>query len=412
VIDQPVEIKRTYCRICMVHCGLVAEVAGEQILRVRGDRDHPLTHGYTCPKGCATGKVHHLPGAITRPMMRKGGNLVAVSWDEALDDVAARLRKTIDEHGPNSIGMYFGSGLGLDSLGYLMEEAFYNALGSPPKFSPLTNDGTAKVMMSGAMTGFYGLNPKTDYDNCEMLIYVGTNPMVSHAHNTGMFNPALWIRSVARRGEVWTIDPVFTETAKFSTRHIAAYPGKDYAILAWLTREIIDGGPLDPMQRINGLAELRAALDGYDRTKAAEIAGVSEQELEDLLAAIRRKGRVSVETGTGITMSAGCNMTQWFAWLIMILTGSMNRKGGRGSIPASCSRSNNSNCHCSAAPLRPGRTYAPTSRGLSVTGPAPCYRWKLKPAIFALCSTSAEASSVPFRTPTRSRPRCRSSICM
>jgi ribosomal protein L36 len=43
---------------------------------------------------------------------------------------------------------------------------------------------------------------------------------------------------------------------------------------------------------------------------------------------IRRKGRVCVETGTGITMSAGCNMTQWFAWLIMILTGAMNQKGG------------------------------------------------------------------------------------
>ncbi len=67
--------------------------------------------------------------------------------------------------------------------------------------------------------------------------------MVSHAHNTGMFNPAIWIKAAAARGEVWTIDPVFTETAKFSTRHIAAYPGKDYAILAWLTREIIDGGP-------------------------------------------------------------------------------------------------------------------------------------------------------------------------
>ena len=70
---------------------------------------------------------------------------------------------------------------------------------------------------------------------------------------------SIWIKAVAKRGEVWTIDPVFTHTARFSTRHIAAYPGKDYAILAWLTREIIDGGPLDPKQPINGLEELRAA---------------------------------------------------------------------------------------------------------------------------------------------------------
>ena len=325
---QPVENLRTYCRVCMTHCGLVADVAGDRILRVRADRDHPITRGYSCAKGRATDRIHHHPDAITHPLMRVNGALVPVSWDEALDDIAAKLRAIIDAHGPHAIGIYFGSGLGLDSSGYAMEEAFYRSLGRPPKFSPLTIDGTAKVMIAGAMGGFPGLNPKTDYDDVEMLIYVGTNPMVSHAHNTGMFNPAVFIRAAAERGEVWTIDPLFTETARWSTRHIAAYPGKDYAILAWLVREILDGGPLDLQQPVSGLAELRAALEGYDRAQAAAIAGVPEADLEDLLAAVRRRRRVVVETGTGITMSAGCNLTQWFAWVLMILTGAMNRKGG------------------------------------------------------------------------------------
>jgi anaerobic selenocysteine-containing dehydrogenase len=370
VVTLPVETKRTYCRICMVQCGLVVDIAGDQIIKVRGDRDHPLTRGYTCPKGRATGEAHHLSGAITHPMMRKDGALVPVSWDAALDDIAAKLRATIDTHGSDSIGMYFGSGLGLDSAGYAMEDAFHRALGGPPKFSPITNDGTAKIMAAGTMGGFFGLNPKTDYDNVEMLIYVGTNPMVSHAHNTGMFNPAVWIRAAARRGEVWTIDPVFTETAKFSTRHIAAYPGKDYAILAWLTREILDGGPFDPQQPIKGLDELRAALDGYDRAKAADIAGVPEQELEDLLAAIRRKGRVAVETGTGITMSAGCNMTQWFAWLIMILTGAMNRKGGAWFHPSCIYQFENFELPVAENAFTPGSKTRPDVKGL--LGEWPC----------------------------------------
>jgi len=323
-----VQTKRTYCRVCMVHCGLVVDVDGEQIVKVRGDHEHPLTRGYVCPKGRATGRIHHHPDAITRPLMRKGGALVPVEWDEALDDIAAKLRSIIDARGPNAIGINFGSGLGLDSSGYAMEEALYKALGTPPKFSPLTIDGTSKVMVAGAMGGFIGLNPKTDYQNVDMLLYVGTNPMVSHAHNTGMYNPAVFIRAAAVRGEVWTIDPVFTETAKWSTRHIAPYPGKDYAILAWLAREILKGGPLDPQQPVSGLDRLRAALEGYDRAKAAAIAGVRQEELEELLGAIRRKGRVVVETGTGITMSAGCNLTQWLAWTLMILTGAMNRKGG------------------------------------------------------------------------------------
>ncbi len=312
----------------MAHCGLLAEVENDQVIRVRGDRDHPLSKGYTCPKGRAIGKSHHSPTAITQPLMRKDGQLQPVSWDEALDDIALKLRQLIETQGSQSIGINFGSGLGLDSSGYAMEEALYHALGCGPKFTPLSIDGMAKVLVAGAVGGFPGLNAKTDYDNVELLVYVGTNPMVSHAHNTGMYNPATWIRSIARRGEVWTLDPLFTETAKFSTRHIAPLPGKDYAILAWLTREVIDNGPLNPAQPIDGLDRLRPALEQIDRKTAADIAGVDEQALEELLSAIRRHGKVVIETGTGVTMSASCNLSQWFAWLLMILTGAMNRPGG------------------------------------------------------------------------------------
>ena len=145
--DLATETKKTFCRICMVQCGVSVEVAGDRVVRIKGDFEHPLTRGYTCPKGRAMGQVLHHPDAIDRPLMRKDGVLVPVSWDEALDDVAAKLRATIDAFGPHSVGIYFGSGLGVDSAGYAMEDAFYAALGTPPKFSPLTNDGTAKTML-------------------------------------------------------------------------------------------------------------------------------------------------------------------------------------------------------------------------------------------------------------------------
>src|SRR5258706_9986049 len=117
-----VELKRTYCKVCSTNCGIVAEVANDaKILGVKGDFEHPITKGYTCPKGRATGQAYHLDRPITRPMMRKDGRLIEVSWDEALTDIGKRLRKIIDEHGPHSVGMYFGSGLGLDSAGYTME---------------------------------------------------------------------------------------------------------------------------------------------------------------------------------------------------------------------------------------------------------------------------------------------------
>jgi anaerobic selenocysteine-containing dehydrogenase len=325
-----VELKRTYCKVCSTNCGLVAEVANDtKILKVRGDRDHPVTKGYSCPKGRATGQIHHLDQPITHPMMRKDGALVEVSWDEALNDIAGKLRKVIDTHGPHAVGMYFGSGLGLDSAAYAMEEALWQALDCGPKFTPLTNDTTAKVMMAGAMGKFYGLNPKTDYDECQMVIYVGTNPMVSHAHNTGMYQPGMFLKAINKRGgEIWVIDPVRTETVDYAKGHIAAFPGKDYAVLAWLVREIIAAGPLDPRQPVNNLDRLSDLLADYDRATASAISGVPEAQMQELLDAIRRRKIVCIETGTGTGMSPGCNLTNWFCWLIMVLTGSMNVKGG------------------------------------------------------------------------------------
>jgi anaerobic selenocysteine-containing dehydrogenase len=349
---------------------MVLDIERDQIVKVRADREHPLSKGYSCPKGRAIGGLHHHPDAITQPMMRKDGALVPVSWDEALDDIAARLRAVVDEHGPNAVGVYFGSGLGMDASGYRLADTFYKALGAPPKFSPLTIDGTAKVLVSSMVGGFPGLNPKTDNDNVEMLLYVGVNPMVSHGHNTGMFNPAGPIRAAAARGQVWTIDPLFTETAKFSNRHIAPYPGKDYAILAWLAHEILDGGPIDLAQPVQGLEELKAALAGFDRATAAEIAGVPEQDLIDLLAAVRKAGHVVVETGTGVTMSHSANVTQWLAWVLMILTGKMNRKGGTWFHPGFITQFDNFQLPVMDNPFTPGAPTMPEVSG--IIGDWPC----------------------------------------
>jgi len=370
VAIQEAAWKNTYCKICTNQCGVVIEVEGDRIGKIKGDFKHPLSKGYTCPKGRAIGQAHHHPDAITRPLIRKAGELVEAGWEEALDDLAGRLRQVVDKYGPNSVGFYFGSGLGMDSAGYRMGDTFYKALGAPPKFSPLTIDGTAKVMASSLIGGFPGLSSKTDNDNVEMLIYVGVNPIVSHGHNTGMFNPAGPIRAIAARGELWTIDPLRTETAKFSTRHIQPYPGKDYAILAWLVREIIDGGPLAPAQPVMGLDELRTALAGFNCATAAAIAGVSEQELRDLLAAIRRKGHVVVETGTGVTMSHSANITVWLSWVLMILTGKMNRKGGAWFHPGFIIQYDSFQLPLLDNPFTPGAPTMPEVSG--IIGDWPC----------------------------------------
>jgi anaerobic selenocysteine-containing dehydrogenase len=325
---------RSFCRICTSQCGILVDVDGDQVLRVRGDRDHPMSQGYTCVKGRALPVMHHHPQRITRPLMRTGRPsgtggtaLGPVSWDDCLDDLAGRLRAIIGEHGPSSVGIFFGSGLGMDAAGYRMAERLHKAIGTPARFSPLTIDGTAKSLTAALVGGFPGLNPRPDYDRAGLVVFLGVNPVVSHGHTTAMPSPTTTIRELRAHADVWVIDPRHTETARLATGHIAPRPGTDYVILAFLVRELLRDGTA-PAQPVTGLPELRQAVEPYTLEHAAGLADVPPDLLLALLASIRQAGRVVIETGTGITMSEDANVVQWLAWAVMILTDSMNRPGG------------------------------------------------------------------------------------
>ena len=316
---------RSFCRICTSVCGILVDVEGDQVVRVRGDHDHPFSHGYTCPKGRALPLLHHHPDRLERPQMRVDGQLHDTSWQACLDDLGTRLKDIIDRHGPESVAFYFST---MESAGFRMAEALHAAIGTPAKFSPLTIDGTAKPLVSDLVGGFMGLSGRTDLDNADFLMLVGVNPVVSHGHAISMPNPTGTVRDIAKRGQVWVIDPRRTETARLATGHLAPRPSTDHAVLAYLVREILrDGRKTDvPVQGIDALA---AAVEPFTLEHAAALADVPEAELTRLCEAVRAAKCVAIETGTGVTMTADrANVTQWLAWVLMILTGAMNRPGG------------------------------------------------------------------------------------
>lgn len=316
---------RSFCRVCTSVCGILVDVDGDQVIRVRGDQDHPFSHGYTCPKGRALPQLHHHPDRLEHPRMRVDGRLQDVSWDDCLADLGTRLKDIIDRHGPESVAFYFST---MESAGFRMAEALHAAIGTPAKFSPLTIDGTAKPLVSDLVGGFMGLSGRTDLDNADFLLLVGVNPVVSHGHAISMPNPTGTVREIARRGQVWVIDPRRTETARLATAHLAPRPSTDHAVLAYLVREILcDGMKTDvPVQGIDALA---AAVEPFTLEHTARLADVAEADLARLCEAVRAAKCVAVETGTGVTMTAErANVTQWLAWVLMILTGAMNRPGG------------------------------------------------------------------------------------
>ncbi|KUI28016.1 molybdopterin oxidoreductase [Mycobacterium sp. IS-1742] len=316
---------RSFCRICTSVCGILVDVDGDQVVRVRGDQDHPFSRGYTCGKGRALPLLHHHPDRLERPQMRIDGKLQDTPWEVCLDDLGARLKDVIDRHGPESVAFYFST---MESAGFRMAEALHAAIGTPAKFSPLTIDGTAKPLVSDLVGGFMGLSGRTDFDNADFLMLVGVNPVVSHGHAISMPNPTGTVREIARRGQVWVIDPRRTETARLATGHLAPRPSTDHAVLAYLVREILQDG-MKPDVPVQGLDELAAAVEPFTLAHTAQLADVDPGDLTRLVAAVRSADCVAIETGTGVTMTADrANVTQWLAWVLMILTGAMNRPGG------------------------------------------------------------------------------------
>ena len=306
-------------------CGILVDIDGDRVVAVHGDGEHPFSHGYTCPKGRALPQLHHHPDRLERPQMRMDGTLQNTTWEACLDDLGTKLRDTINTHGPESVGINFGTGVGMDAVGYRIAQSLHAAIGTPAKFSPLTIDGTAKVLMAELMGGSSALTGRPDYDNATFAVFIGSNPVVSHGHTVGLPNPRGAIRDLAKHAEVWVVDPRYTETARLASHHLTPRPGTDYALLAYLVREVLRDGVRAPAQDVDALA---AAVAPYTLRHAATIADVPEAELEQLLSAVCRSGRIVVDTGTGVTMSTSANVTQWLSWALLIITDSMNRPGG------------------------------------------------------------------------------------
>ena len=327
---------RSFCRVCTSVCGILVDVETgadgvDVVTHVRGDREHPRTQGYTCPKGRALPQMHHHPDRLEGPAMRSdAGPLAPTTWEACLDDIAGKLRTIIDEHGPDSVGIFFGSGVGQDAAGYRMAQGLQMAIGTAAKFSPLTIDGSAKVLIADLMGGSAALSGRPDYDHADMVILIGTNPVVSHGHTVAMANPKGYLKGFVGRAELWVIDPRQTETARMAHGHLAARPDTDHAVLAFLIRELlIDGADREFLtQHTTGSDALAAAVEPFTLDHTSRLADVEPAQLTRLLDAVRRAGCIAVETGTGVTMSASANVTQWLAWALMAVTGALNRPGG------------------------------------------------------------------------------------
>lgn len=330
----------SYCRICAAACGIVVTVerdgAGhERVVSVRGDDAHPLSRGYTCPKGRGLAAWHHAPDRLDTPVVRG----VTVSWDDALDDLAASLGALREEHGPDAVGVYVATGIAYDSAGQIALGGLLGTLGTGSFWSAATLDNAPVLLAAAMVTGNSAVAPVWDPAAAGLLLLVGTNPVVSHGYGTTFPDPVGHLRDFRRAseqgpgGRVWVLDPRRTESAAHADEHLALRPGSDVAVLAAVARELLADercrARVEAGCASGDLARLDDALARWSIADAAVAAGVDEAALHALVDDVRAAdGRVAVLCGTGTTMTRDGILIEWLRWVLLVLTGSLDAPGG------------------------------------------------------------------------------------
>jgi len=319
----------SYCRICAAACGIVVTVEDDRIVRVRGDAEHPISRGYTCPKGRALPEFHHRPDRLDHPVLHGTRS----SWESCLDDLATRLRATVEEHGPDSVGVYLGTGMAYDIAGWHTAERLIAGLRTHQRYTPTTIDNAPVLLAAELVTGST-LSPCWDPAQSRLLVLFGTNPVVSHGYGTALADPVSRLRDFRRAGGlVWVLDPRRTETAALADRHLQLRTGTDHEVLAWLVRELLrdgaDQAELAAATHPGDVERLRAAVEPFSLDRVAEVSGLEPMALSELLAAVRDAApRLASMAGTGVMMSKHGLVAEWLRWVLQITTGALDRPGG------------------------------------------------------------------------------------
>lgn len=230
------EVKTT-CPYCGVGCGVLATVAADGSVAVRGDPGHPANFGRLCSKGSALAETVALEGRLLHPEI----DGKRAPWEDALDRVVQRFSRAIEEFGPDSVGFYVS--------GQLLTEDYYVANKLIKGFIGSANiDTNSRLCMASSVAGHrraFGedIVPGTyaDFEEADLVVLTGSNAAWCH--------PILYQRLLAAREKRGTrivvIDPRRTATADECDLHLALDPGTDVLLFNGLLAHLSRTGAID-----------------------------------------------------------------------------------------------------------------------------------------------------------------------
>jgi anaerobic selenocysteine-containing dehydrogenase len=331
---------------CPDSCGVLVTVeeASGRAVKIQGDPSHPVTRGFLCGKVARYLDRVYSPDRLLFPMRRRSGvpkgplpvgeesaAFERITWDEALDEIAARLHAIAAEHGPESILPYSYAGT-IGQLGYgSMDRRFFHRLGA----SQL--DRTICSSAGGAaLTSVYGVRLGTapeDFEHAGLILAWGANIHGNNIH--------LWpfIEAARRKGaRLIVIDPYKTRTAALADEHLAIHPGTDTALALGLMHVILREGLEDSayVERCtHGFAELKehALRSEHAPDSVAHATGIPAATIERLAREYAQAGRhgrrpAAIRLNYGIQRSENGGTAVRAVAMLPLLTGAWQYVGG------------------------------------------------------------------------------------
>ena len=315
---------------CPDTCSWIVTVKGGQPVGLRGDPHHPFTRGSLCNKVADYLTYVRSSDRLLYPLCRVGpkgsGELTRISWDEALERIAAGLGDVIEKHGAEAIWPFLGSGsMGLLQGVYGAGRRLWNVLGASRHIMNIC------TIAGGFGTGYtlgdnrVGMDPET-LRSSKLVVLWGANVLSTNPH---LWRPILEARS--RGAKVVAIDPIRTRTAAASDYHLAPVPGTDAALALGLLHVVLAEGREDRAfigRATVGWEAFRQRILEFPPSRVADITGLPAQSIVELGKRLAETRPTGIRIGIGIQRHGGGGMAVRTITGIPGVTGDWCHPGG------------------------------------------------------------------------------------
>jgi anaerobic selenocysteine-containing dehydrogenase len=320
------------CPLCEATCGLELRLDGESLGAIRGDAEDVLSHGFICPKGASLRALHEDPDRLRTPMVRRDGELVEATWDEAFAEIDRRLAPLLEQHGRDSVAVYIGNptahSLGLTLYGRVL----LKALGTRNVYTASTVDQMPKQVAAGLMFGAGLSVPVPDVDRTDHLLILGANPLASNGSLLTAPDMRGRLRRIRERGgKVVVVDPRRSRTAEHADEHHFIRPGSDALLLFALVHVLFDEGLADPGpagEHADGLDEVRELAAGFAPEDVAERCGIEAQTIRRMARELAAAPSAAVYGRIGTCTQEFGTLASWLVDVVNFVTGNLDRPGG------------------------------------------------------------------------------------